>query len=73
MILLRKRCIMMFLAISATMAYGSNSVCYVFAASPSFSLQGIDNAHHNWYLEKGISFGSQTAKNVTQCSVGELA
>lgn len=62
---------MIFLMIAATTAYSYFSACYAFAASPSFSLQGIDNAHHNWYLEKGFFFGSQTARNVTQCSVGK--
>jgi hypothetical protein len=69
MILLKKRCIIMFLAIPAIMAYSCNSFCYIFAASPSFSLQGIDNTHHNWYLEKGFLFGSQTAENLKECSV----
>lgn len=61
-----KYCVILF-GTSIIILYNLLSASYVFAQSPSFSLQGIDNSRHHWQLEKGLFFG-QSAKNITQCS-----
>src|SRR5690242_7987262 len=65
-VIIDKRYYIIFLIILIIVAYGH--VYYVFGESPSFSLQGINNTHHHWNLEKGAFFGQESAKNITQCS-----
>ena len=57
-----------FLIILIIVSYNFFPVYYVFGESPSFSLQGINNTHHHWHLEKGSFFEQESAKNITQCS-----
>ncbi len=50
-------------------SYNFFPVSDVLGYSPAFSLQGIDNRNHPWYLQKkGIFFGQDSAENITQCS-----
>ena len=64
-----KICCTFLVIIIIIISYSFFPVYYVIGASPSISLQGIDNTQHHWHLEKkGIFFGQDSAKNITQCS-----
>jgi hypothetical protein len=63
-----KKLYVMLITVAIIVSYGFFPICYVFGESPSFSLQGINNTHHHWNLEKGAFFGQESAKNITQCS-----
>jgi hypothetical protein len=64
-----KKLYVMLIIVAIIVSYGFLPTCYVFGASPSFPLQGIDNTHHHWQLEKEAFFGLHSAKNLPQCSI----